>query len=205
MDGVTAGDRHAWEQIMDSSCVMTSEEGVVTSKREFLEALGPLPAGLSGSIQVQELTVQRIGDIAIVRFLADEHEMVFGQMLTTKYRTTDTFRRVGAEWKMLASHTSDVTQDPPAQPIPSSALNGLVGTYRLQPNGWVFHVVVRDGKLYGGRNPARLREFIPITPEAFVLHGSLGEWLFVRDGSGRATRIVELRKFEPLIWARVAE
>lgn len=60
-----------------------------------------------------------------------------------------------------------------------------------------FTVTEKDGVLYGARNTAAPRRLIPLTPEAFVLEGTLGEWLFVREG-GRATRIVNLRKFEPL-------
>lgn len=42
---------------------------------------------------------------------------------------------------------------------------------------------------------------IPLTPNAFVLAGSLGEWLFVVE-DGTATRIVNLRKFAVLVWTR---
>jgi hypothetical protein len=43
---------------------------------------------------------------------------------------------------------------------------------------------------------------VPLTSQAFVLSGSLGEWLFVVE-NGRATRILNLRKFAPLVWTRV--
>ena len=56
-----------------------------------------------------------------------------------------------------------------------------------------------------GRDPAKLKPFIPLTPNAFVLQGSLGEWLFVVDKNGRAAHILSFRKFEPLVWSRVAD
>jgi hypothetical protein len=37
-----------------------------------------------------------------------------------------------------------------------------------------------------------------------VLTDSLGDWLFVPGKDGKATKIVDFRKFEPLIWTRVA-
>ncbi len=46
---------------------------------------------------------------------------------------------------------------------------------------------------------------IPLTPTAFVREGTLGDWLFVMAPDGRATHIVDFRKFEPLIWTRTAE
>jgi hypothetical protein len=203
MDSVAKADKQVWDRVMDPSCVVTSEEGSVTTKQQFLDELRPLPQGLSGGITVQNLTVQEFPTFAVVRYLADEWESVFGQRLTTKYRMTDTFRRDGQDWKMVASHCAVVTQDPPAQNVSRSEWPGFVGTYRLMPDGWTVTVELREGKLYGGRDPAQLRPFVPLTPNAFVLSGSLGEWIFVTE-NGKAVRILDFRKFEPLVWTRVS-
>ena len=203
MDAIAAGDRRTWDRIMDAGCIVTSEEGEVIARDRFLKDLRPLPLGLSGQIVVRDLTVQEFSAFAVVRFLADEHEMVFGQQLATKYRVTDTFRRSGSTWKMIASHVAVVTIDPPAQPVATDGWPGLAGKYQLLPDGWTFHVVLRDGQLFGGRDPEKLKRLIPLTPDTFVLEGSLGEWLFVVGADGKATKIVNLRKFEPLVWTRV--
>ena len=203
MNAVGTGDRAPWARVMDASCVVTTEEGQLVTREQFLSDLRPLPPGLSGEIVVRELTVQEQPGVAIVRFLADESELVFGQRLTTKYRITDTFRRAGATWKMIASHVSVVTADPPAQPVATTGWPGLVGTYQLLPDGWTFQVELRDGALWGGRDPAKLRRLVPLTPTSFVLQGTLGEWLFTVEPDGRASRIVNFRKFEPLVWTRV--
>jgi hypothetical protein len=203
MDAVAAGDRSVWDRVMDDTCVVTGEEGEKLTKAEFLKGLRPLPQGLSGKIIVRELTVQDVNDVAIVRFLLDESETVFGQQLATKYRNTDVFTRSAGTWRLVATHTSVVTADPPAQQVPTDGWPKLAGTYTLLPDGWSFHVVLRDGQLLGGRDPNALRPLIPMSPTAFVLKGSLGEWLFVTDPQGKGTRIVNLRKFEPLVWTRV--
>jgi hypothetical protein len=204
MDAVAPGDKTPWDRVMAPDCVMTDEEGRVLNKTDFLKALGPLPSGLSGHISVGDLTVQSSPTFAIVRFLMDESEDVFGQHLTTKYRNTDTFRLDGTAWKLVASATTVVTINPPAQTVDKSGWPALVGTYQLLPAGWTFHVELRDGTLFGGRDATKLRPFIPLTPTAFVLTDSLGEWLFVAGKDGKETKIVDFRKFEPLIWTRVA-
>lgn len=201
MDAIASGDKAVWDRALDPSCVLTTEEGQVMTKAEFLASLRPLPSGLTGGIAVKELTIQEFPSFAVVRFMADEWERVFGQRLTTKYRVTDTFRRVGRDWKMVASHVAVITQDPPAQEVSKTNWPALVGTYQLFPDGWTFTVELHDGTLYGGRDPKKLKPFVPVTSEAFVLSGSLGEWLFVVE-NGEATRIVNLRKFEPLVWTR---
>ena len=202
-DSIAKGDRSVYDRVMDPDCIVTSEEGDVTGKKQFLEELGGLPPGLSGHISIEDLTVQEFPGFAVVRCRLDETESVFGQNLATKYRVTDTFRRDGSGWKMVASHASVVTQDPPAQNVSTAGWPALAGSYRLLPNGWTMTVALRDGRLYGGRDPKKLRPFIPLTPDAFVLTGGLGEWIFVRDGAGRVTHILDFRKFEPLVWTRI--
>jgi hypothetical protein len=203
MNAITAGDRVPWERVLDADCMLTTEEGQLLTRDALLKDLRPLPAGLSGTIVVRDLNVQERSDVAIVRFLADESETVFGQRLATRYRVTDTFRRSGASWKMIASHVSVVTADPPPQNVSTDGWTGLVGTYQLVPDGWTFHVELRGSVLYGGRDRAKLRPLVPLTPTSFVLQGSLGEWLFVVERDGRASRIVDFRKFEPLVWTRI--
>jgi len=205
MDAIAAGDAAAWDRIMDDQCVVTSEEGEVRPKSAFLKELRPLPPGLQGGIRVRDLTVQEFSGFAVVRFLADEWETVFGQRLTTQYRVTDTFRRADSTWRMVSSHVSVVTTDPPAQKVATDAWTGLAGTYQLLPNGWKFHVVLRDKQLFGGRDPNALKRMIPLTPDAFVREGTLGEWIFVIGADRKATHIVNFRKFEPLVWTRVAD
>ena len=92
MDSIGAGDTAPWERVMDEACIVTSEEGELISRQEFLKQLKPLPSGLAGGIQVKELTVQEFPAFASVRFLADEWEVVFGQRLVTQYRMTERLR-----------------------------------------------------------------------------------------------------------------
>ena len=204
MDAVASGDKNIWQKIMDAACIITSEEGEVLNKEDFLKSLHGLPPGLSGEIAVRDLTVQEFPSFAIVRYLADEKETVFRQQLATKYRVTDVYRRDASTWRLISSHTSVVTADPPAQNVSTAAWPALAGSYQLLPDGWIMHVVLRNGKLYGGRDPAKLRPFVPLTPDAFVLTGSLGEWMFVLGPGGKATQILDFRKFEPLVWTRIA-
>jgi ketosteroid isomerase-like protein len=202
MDALAPGDKAPWERVMDASCVVTTEEGQVLTREQFLDELGPLPQGLSGGITVKDLTVQELPNFAVVRYLADERESVFGQALSVHYRVTNGYRRDGSTWKMVLSHLSVVTRDPPAQAVSRAGWPGLVGRYRLLPDGWTLTVELRDGELYAGRDPKKLKPLVPLAPDAFVLSGSLGEWVFVME-NGRAVRLVNLRKLAVLVWTRV--
>jgi len=204
MDGITTGEKAVWSRVLDENCIYTSEEGQVLTKQQLLKELAGLPPGLSGTIKVEDLTVQEFPTFAVIRFLANEQEQVFGQLLRTKYRVTDTFRRAGTEWTLIASHLSVVTADPPAQDVSKESWPRWVGEYRLQPAGWTLYVVLRDGGLLAGRDPNKLAPLIPLASNVFVRQGSLGEFIFVSDKEGNAAGIVDFRKFQPLIWTPVA-
>jgi hypothetical protein len=204
MDAIASGDKAAWERVLDPDFVITTEEGELIARDAFLKGLRPLPEGLKGRITVKELTVHEYPAFAVVRYLSDEWESVFGQEIGVLYRTTDTYRRDGPSWRLLASHVAVVTKDPPAQPVPTAGFPALVGKYKLLPSGWTFTVALHEGQLIGGRDPHNLRPLIPLTADTFVLSGSLGEWLFVVE-NGRATRVVNLRKFAPLVWTRAED
>lgn len=205
MDATATGEKALWDRVMDEDCIVTTEEGEALTKEEFLKELRGLPPGLSGKIFVKDLTLQKFAEFAIVRARLDEDENVFGQQLFTQYRVTNTYRRAGQTWKLVASHFSVVTLDPPPQDVSKADWATLTGSYKLLPDGWTFHVQLQDGVLYGGRDPNKLRPFIPMAPNVFTLKGALGEWIFVMEKGKPAAKIVHLRKFEPLIWTRVEE
>jgi hypothetical protein len=205
MDAIAIGDKAVWDRVLDESCIYTSEDGQILSKQELLKELTGLPPGLTGSIRVEELSVQESPTFAVVRFLANEQENVFGQELRTKYRVTDTFRKNGSDWKLIASHLSVVSSDPPPQEVSKETWPGFVGLYKLMPNGWTFNVVLRDGQLFGGRDPKKLRPLIPLAQNVFVSSGVPGEKIFIMEKNGKASRIVDFRKFQPLIWTRISD
>jgi len=76
MDAIARGEKATWDRIMDPSCVLTTEEGEILTRGQFLDQLRPMPEGLSGGIAVKELTVQELPAFAVVRYVADEWESV---------------------------------------------------------------------------------------------------------------------------------
>lgn len=202
MDAVANGNKAVWESALDDGCIYTSEEGQLLTKKELLAEMGGLPPGLTGQIKVEEVTVQQFPTTAIVRFLANESEDVFGQSLHTRYRVTDVFQKEDSDWKIVSSHLSVVTTDPPAQDVSKKDWAQLQGVYKLIPNGWELQVALRDGNLWAGRSADNMKLLIPLGPNVFVRKGALGELIFITDEKGGASKIVDYRKFQPLIWTK---
>ncbi len=85
-DALAPGDKKVWDKALASDCIISDEDGKVQTKAELLKDFSPLPAGSSGSIQVEDLKVQDLGGTAaVVHYIIDEQEDVQGQRLHTKY------------------------------------------------------------------------------------------------------------------------
>jgi Domain of unknown function (DUF4440) len=205
MDAVTSGDPKVWERALAADCTVTNEDGDVFDKARMLKDLTPLPPGFSGEIKVRELTVKHLGDAAVVHYWLDEREQIFGQTLRTTYVETDTYRRTGNTWQVLAMHTTVVPRDlEPLQPDPS-AWPPLLGDYAYSEQATSrYHVFMRDGVLYGGGNEKTATRLIPLAPLVYYQQGSIHLLIFVRDPGGAVNEVRELHKYNEVRMQRVA-
>jgi hypothetical protein len=188
-DAVALGDKAPWEAVLDTDCMVTTEDGDVFDRAKFLEELRPLPSGFSGQIKVRGLTVRSIGDVAIVHYWLDEVEDIFDQRLKTTYVETDAYRRSQGAWKAV-SH---------------SGWPALLGDYHYNDQAKSrYQVFMRDGALYGGRDLKSATELIPLAPLVFYQKDSIHIMVFVQDRSGAINEVRELHKYNEVRMHRVS-
>ncbi|MGA9853511.1 MAG: nuclear transport factor 2 family protein [Gammaproteobacteria bacterium] len=203
-DAVTSGDSAVWNRVLADNCIFTDEDGDVLTKAQLVADITPLPRGFSGGQQVLDLTVRKIGDAAVVHFWLDEWENVFGDKLRTKYVETDTYRRAGDSWKMIAAQVTVVPRDFQAVNVDTSGWPTLVGVYRLgQKPGRLYHAYMRKGELYWGRDEKSAKLLIPLSPLVFFEKGSIHTLVFVRNSAGTITEALELHKYNEVTMYRV--
>ena len=203
-DAVATGEATVWNQVLDQDFQVTTEDGDVMSRKQFLDEMRPLPAGVIGHIKVRDLTQRAAGGAAIVHYWLDETEDIFGQTLRTTYVETDVYRRVAGAWKMAAAQVTVVPRD--LEPIAVSKQDwpALVGDYRYSERASSrYHVFLRDGALYGGRDPKSATLLIPLAPLVFFQKGSIHLMIFVRDAKGAVTEVRELHKYNEVRMERV--
>lgn len=203
-DAVAAGERKVWDEALDDSCTITTEDGEVFDKQHFLEQLKPLPPGFRGRIQVQRLTVRMLGEAAVVHYWLDETEDIFGQQLHTVYVDTDTYRRSGDTWRAVAMQVTVVPRD--LEPIQSDERlwPSLVGEYAYSERASSrYRVFLRQGVLYGGRDASSATRLIPLAPLVFFQQGSIHIMVFVRDRGGAITEVRELHKYNEVRMQRL--
>lgn len=203
-DALATGDKSLWEKVLADDCIYTSETGEVLDRTQFLAELRPLRAGFSGHIRIEDMTFRDLGTATVSHYLVNEWENVFGQQLHTKYLVTDTWRRDGNEWKLVASQATVVPRDLDPVPVDKHGWPKLVGDYRLSPRDErPYHVYLREGALYGGSEEKSATELIPLAPLVFFQKGSIHTLIFVPGADGAIREVLEEHKFNEVAMQRV--
>lgn len=205
-DAVTSGDKTIWRQTLADDCIITDEDGHVYGKAAFLDTVTGLPKGFSGIIKVRRLTARTFGPAASVHYWLDEHEDALGQKLHTVYVETDTYRRDGNAWKMIAAQVTVVPADLKPVAVDESRWPELAGSYRLgEAPGILYHAYLRKGSLYWGGSEKSAKRIIPLSPLVFFVQGSIHTMVFVRDPAGHVAEAIELHKYNEVAMRRVGD
>jgi Domain of unknown function (DUF4440) len=202
LDAITTGSANVWERYLDSAASFTTEDGKVRSKREMVADVRPLPKTISGDIKVTEFTVALHGNVAVTTHLDDEHEVFHGQRLHCQYRTTDTWLRTPAGWRLIGSQILAVRTDPPAITLPPAQLDDYVGRYTLAPD--LSYEIRRDGPVLIGQETGRKADTIRVEARdvLFVPGQPRYRKVFRRDAHGDVVGFAERREAWDLTWTR---
>lgn len=203
-DALAPGDKAPWEAVLAPDFSVVTEDGEVLDRKQFLDGLRPLPAGFSGQIRVVDLTVKDLGGAAVARYVLDETETIFGQVLHTKYLETDTYRRA-SPWQMVASQVTVVPRDMDPVDVDRRGWAALAGEYRLsEKTARRYRVFLRDGSLYGGADEKSATLLIPLSPLVFHQKGSIHLMVFVQDAKGGIREVREIHKYNEVAMERVS-
>ncbi|HEY0249929.1 MAG TPA: hypothetical protein VGC41_00295, partial [Kofleriaceae bacterium] len=143
------------------------------------------------------------GNTAVVFHEDHETESFHGIPVVTDYRTLDTWRREGTQWRLFASAVHAVLRDPIPITLPSAELDDYVGTYRLSPD--LTYVIRRDGETLvgersGGGKPAEL--LVETRDVLFVKGAPRTRKIFFRDAAGKVIGYGDRREGRDLPWKR---
>ena len=202
LDAVATGDTATWAAYLDGDGMFTDEDGNVRDRRRVLAELRPLPPTMTGQICVTDPRASVRGDVAVLSYDALETASLYGQVLHTRYHTSDTYVRRSGRWYLLASETAVLPSEHTAVAVSPGALDDFVGKYVLSPG--VEYLVERDGDhLYGRRGAGQREELLPLGPDRFFRRGApRGERVFRRDSAGRVDAMLDRRDNNDLVWRR---
>ena len=111
-DAIVPGNQTPWKKYFADDCIFSDEKGRTLDKTKLIADITPLPAGYTGSIKIENVQSRIVGDTAVFSYDCNESETIFGQKVTARYHTTDTWLNRNGEWQIIASQAHRYYEDP---------------------------------------------------------------------------------------------
>jgi len=205
LDAIAPGRVEVWRRNLHDNFTHVDENGIVRDKTKILGELTPLPKGLVGRLEVAKFQVVVTGDVAVATHEDLEHLDYHGQMLVSRWRSTDTWIKTPEGWKLVAQQTLALLEDPPAMKMPNEQLCTYGGTYRLTSE-IIETISCADGRLLGTRTGRPEVTYQAEVADVFFAPGKpRTRRIFLRDTRGEITGFVDRREGIDVRWRRVKE
>jgi len=199
-DAVVPGNAKPWKKYFADDCIFSDEKGRTMNKAALVADITPLPSGYSGTIKIAKVQSIIHEDTAILSYDLDEMETVFGQNLTARYHSTDTWLQRNGTWQIVASQAMRYYEDPAVGKPNPKKFADFVGTYELAP-GQTRTVSTEREKLYIERKGKR-EQLLPETSDIFFRKGVEGRVLFRYADNGKVDALIDRRNNEDIVWRK---
>ena len=180
------GDKQTFDRIVADDFTRTDESGKFAMKAEERALVQAPPASVSASLTNEDMQVRVYGNSAIVTGLIVSR--VQGS-LSFQSRFTDTFIKRGASWQVVARHYSRVPAERTSINVDSKIYDDYVGQYEIASN--VLLDITKEGeKLMSQTTGQAKMELLPESEIEFFIKGFAAQFVFVRDGTGKVTKLI---------------
>lgn len=108
-DGVKAdlaGDKAFNQKVLVEDWTWGHNDGTWGTKADLLKNMADLQNHKTNSEKIADLNVRVYGNSAVATYKDASDMMITGQHRAKNVITTDTFVKIGGEWKLVASHES---------------------------------------------------------------------------------------------------
>jgi Domain of unknown function (DUF4440) len=201
-DSVAKGDQTPWRAYFAEDCMYFDEKGRNMDKSALIADVTPLPAGYSGSIKMGKVESHIEENLAILSYDLDETEKVYGQEMSARYHSTDTWMRRGGKWQIIAGQVYRYYEDPAPGRVNPAGFAEYVGNYELAPGNTL--TISTDGKqLYRQRGDRPAELLIPEATEIFFRKGVEGRLLFRRSDNQTIDALIDRRNNEDVVWKKI--
>lgn len=201
LDAITSGDSTVWASRLAPGWFTSDEEGNHIGRAEFLAGLHPLPAGQTGKLSFNNPHFIGDGSVIVLAYDADEEHHYYGQVLVTRFHSTDTYEKLNGRWMQIASQQTALPTPIAGIGVAPSLLREYAGSYTLTA-GIAITVTAKDSTLsysINGRPPQR---FYAVDDRIFIRHGVRGFWVFERNPAGAVDRLTDWRDNNAVTWTR---
>ncbi|MCI0348310.1 MAG: nuclear transport factor 2 family protein [Acidobacteriales bacterium] len=203
LDAIAPGHIEVWRKYLDARTLYVDETGAVSGKDELIKELTPLPAGLVGNIKIDSFKVELHGNVAVATHEDQEHLSYYGQQLSSRYRSTNTWLKTGDGWRLIATQVLALLKDPPAITLSQERLCAFNGVFALTAE-ITETLRCKDGGISAERKGRPEVIYKPEAEDVFFVPGRpRTRRIFTRDNSGAVTGFVDRREGEDVRWRKV--
>jgi Domain of unknown function (DUF4440)/Domain of unknown function (DUF3471) len=199
-NAIAPGNQAPWKKYFADDCIFSDEKGRTMDKAKLMADITSMPAGYSGAIKIANVQSRIIGDTAVLSYDLNETETIFGQNLTARYHTTDTWLRRNGQWQIIASQAHRYYEDPAVGKADPKKFADYAGAYELAP-GQTRTVTAEGENLFVERN-GKKEQLFPETSEIFFRKGVEGRILFGYDANGKVDSLIDRRNNEDVNWRK---
>jgi hypothetical protein len=202
LDAIAPGDVAVWDRLLDPKAIQVDEDDTVRTKPRILADLKPLGPGLAGNLRIDDFRVALYDDVAVVTHEDKEYLDYHGQVIHSRFRMTDTWRKTPDGWRQIASQVLAVQQDPPSIPFDGKQCP-YAGRYTLTDD-IVATIDCRGQGLTVERAGKPPRTFLAEAPDLFFEPGfPRTRRIFQHDADGKVTGFVDRREGRDIVWKRL--
>ncbi len=203
LDGLDRGNQTLWKLYVAEDAMIFDEKGNNQDKKALIADIQPMPSGYALTLVVDNPKTRFAPNVAILSYDSREIETAYGQHLTARYHTTDTWLYRNHAWQIVADQTLRYYEDPAPSNAAVANLKDFTGTYELAP-GVRMTIFQKNDDLYAQRGSNAATILIPESPDMFFRHGVEGRRLFRRLPSGQVDALIDRRNNEDIVWKKLS-
>jgi uncharacterized protein DUF4440 len=202
IDGIANGDTTAWAKYLDDSCIITSEDGSVKTKEQFIHGILAPPGFMEVKETISNPIFRSNLNTIIFIYTANLSLRLYGQERLNEICQTDTWFKTNTGWKLMSTEALDKPEAPLPQKISRNVITSLIGEYEIS-NEYGFKIFTRDDKLYSQRYGRTENELKCETDYTyFIGEHPLIRYIFVRDENNKIIQLISRRAGRDIIFPK---
>ncbi|TPG40536.1 nuclear transport factor 2 family protein [Sphingomonas koreensis] len=203
-DASSQGDAAAMARLLDDRVIFFNEGGDTSTKAEMIaSARAPAP-GVEVRQTVTDWRCETYGDVAVASFIDDQVATVAGVATRARFRSVETWRSSGGQWRMIGSETIALLDDPTSVELPLSTLHEYAGTY-VNTSGIRFVITFENGHVAASVNGGPVTEQRAEVRDVLFTPGrSRFRKIFQRNADGKVVSFAYRREGHDTIFKRIS-